>query len=176
MKKLIVIFSLMVAVLYTSRSTAQIHISINIGHQPEWGPVGYDYVDYYYLPDINTYYNVATAQYIFLLNNKWHFAKKLPGFYHNYDVYNAYKVVVNRPDPYLNNRYDIDRYGMYKGYHSQPILRNNAAYRAVRGNGVPFQTNTLNRKTPVRRLQPTAVVRQPVRTVYVVSRVAPRSR
>ena len=32
--------------------SAQVKVgfSVNIGTQPEWGPVGYDHVEYYYLP------------------------------------------------------------------------------------------------------------------------------
>ena len=29
-------------------TNAQVHVDINIGTQPVWGPVGYDYAEYYY--------------------------------------------------------------------------------------------------------------------------------
>jgi hypothetical protein len=48
---------------------AQVRVNINIGSQPVWGPVGYDHVDYYYLPDIETYYYVPTRQFVYF--NKW---------------------------------------------------------------------------------------------------------
>lgn len=125
MKKILLAASILMGVLFFGKSQAQINISINIGNQPAWGPTGYNHVDYYYLPDINSYYNVNTAQYIYLQGNKWRYAKKLPNRYRNYDIYNSYKVVVNRQNPYQNNRLDIQNYGKYKGQHSQPILRDN---------------------------------------------------
>ncbi len=55
MRNLLVIIA---AVFMTSMLDAQIHISfnINVDRQPVWGPTGYDYVEYYYLPDIEVYY------------------------------------------------------------------------------------------------------------------------
>jgi hypothetical protein len=50
-------------------ASAQVRVNINIGSQPVWGPVGYDHVDYYYLPDIETYYYVPTRQFVYF--NKW---------------------------------------------------------------------------------------------------------
>lgn len=134
--------SVLVGTLFVSQSKAQINISINIGSQPEWGPTGYDYVDYYYLPDINAYYNVAQAQYIFWQGNRWRFAKRLPSRYRNYNIYNSYKVVVNRQTPYMNNQYDIQHYSMYKGRHSQALLRDNSNYRAIRNNGNHYGNNS----------------------------------
>lgn len=132
MKRFLVIMSVFAAVLFVGRAQAQISVNINIGSQPEWGPSGYNHVDYYYLPDINAYYDVATAQYIYLLNNRWRFAKKLPGRYKKYDVYNAYKVVVNREKPYQNNKQDIQKYAQYKGHTGQPMLRDNKQYETLR--------------------------------------------
>lgn len=116
------------------KTQAQINISINIGSQPAWGPSGYNHVDYYYLPDINAYYNVVTAQYIYQRGNKWRFAKRLPNRYRNYNIYNAYKVVVNRQNPYNNNYYDIQHYSQYKGRNGQAMLRDNHAYKTMYNN------------------------------------------
>ena len=43
---------------FSQKASAQVKVgvNINIGSQPEWGPRGYDYVEYYYLPDIEMYY------------------------------------------------------------------------------------------------------------------------
>lgn len=60
MKKFLLAFALLIGVasFYNTSEAQNINISINIGRQPAWGPVGYDYVDYYYMPDINCYFNV----------------------------------------------------------------------------------------------------------------------
>ena len=141
MKKIIVIMSVFAGVFFAGGSKAQINISINIGSQLDWGPSGYNHVDYYYLPDINAYYNVATAQYVYLIGNRWHFANRLPNRFSNYNIYNAYKVVVNRAYPYQNNQYDIQHYGQYKSYRPQPMLRDNNAYKAMRNNGNHYNGN-----------------------------------
>lgn len=152
MKKFIIIMSVMAGVLFMGKSEAQINISINLGSQPAWGPSGYNHVDYYYLPDINAYYNVATAQYIYMRNNRWHFAKKLPNRFRNYNIYNSYKVVVNRQNPYQNNIYDIQHYSQYKGRTGQAILRDNRAYAAMHSNNLKHtnnykKTNTVKHNT-----------------------------
>lgn len=79
MKKLIFL-SLFAFVLVTSvTSKAQVSVNVNIGLQPDWGSVGYDRVDYYYLPDIETYYYVPKKQYIYLDGGRWVFRSALPG-------------------------------------------------------------------------------------------------
>ena len=141
MKKVLMMLSIFAAVLFASNAKAQVSVNINIGSQPEWGPAGYNHVDYYYLPDINVYYNVSSAQYIYLLNNKWHYAKKLPSRYKNYNIYNAYKVVVNRDRPYQNNKQDIQNYGKYKGQTGQKMLRDNQDYKTIRNNSKNSKSN-----------------------------------
>jgi len=102
---------------------AQVSIRLNIGSQPEWGPVGYDYAGYYYLPDIDTYYSVADHQYIYYQNNGWVRTAYLPPRYQNYDVYHGYKVVINDRDPWLRNNVYRTRYAVYKGRGGQQIIR-----------------------------------------------------
>lgn len=158
MKKFIIIMSVMAGVLFMGKTQAQINISINIGSQPAWGPTGYNHVDYYYLPDINAYYNVATAQYIYWRGNKWRFANRLPNHYRNYNIYNSYKVVVNRQNPYLNNQYDVQHYSHYKGRTGQPMLRDDRRYISMHNNNYKSY-GTVNRssKTVTKRTTSKAV-------------------
>lgn len=124
MKKLLfALFLIAGGATISSSANAQVSININIGNQPAWGPTGYDYVQYYYLPDINAYYDVARAQYIYLNRKRWVYARQLPTRYRNYNIYNSYKVVVNRANPYRNNAMDFRAYGKYKGVHNQPMIR-----------------------------------------------------
>ena len=60
-------FALIVALFLSSTPDAQIHVNLNfnIDSQPIWGPTGYDYVEYYYLPDIEVYYNVPQHRFIY---------------------------------------------------------------------------------------------------------------
>lgn len=44
--------------LVASTTQAQVSVNVNIGTPPVWGPVGYTNMEYYYLPDIEAYYDV----------------------------------------------------------------------------------------------------------------------
>jgi len=121
MKKFFFAFALML-VSFTPYTHAQVRVSINIGSQPLWGPVGYQTADYYYLPDIETYYYVPQRQFIYLSNGRWVFATSLPERYRGYDLYNGYKVVINEPRPYLHFKEDKIKYVKYKNIHSQPVI------------------------------------------------------
>jgi hypothetical protein len=121
MKKLFLIFALFIgAMLY--KAEAQIHVNINIGNQPVWGPVGYDYVDYYYLPDLDVYYNVPRQQFVYFDFGRWIFAASLPSRFGQYDLFNTYKVVINERNPWLRNTYYRNQYRGYRG-RQQSIIR-----------------------------------------------------
>lgn len=112
---------LLAVVLFAGGGTAngQVSINVNIGSQPAWGPVGYDHVDYYYLPDIDAYYYVPDRQFIYFENNNWVRRASLPPAYRGYDLYSGYKVVVNQPRPYLRADYYRVTYGKYKGWKGE---------------------------------------------------------
>ena len=106
-----------------NRPMAQFSLSFNIGTQPMWGPVGYDYVENYYLPDIEAYYNVNKRQYTYLQDGKWIVTISLPLRYRSYNLYTGYKVVVNEPNPYLRNDEYRARYLPYRGRPGQDAIR-----------------------------------------------------
>ncbi|WP_205780505.1 hypothetical protein [Mucilaginibacter limnophilus] len=124
MKKLILTTAIALSVFTVQKVSAQISVNINIGSQPAWGPVGYDYVNYYYLPDVDAYYDVPNRRYVYLDNNVWVHRTYLPARYSNYNVYNGYKVVINDPEPWRNHTVIHNKYVVYKGKPSQPIIRN----------------------------------------------------
>jgi hypothetical protein len=123
MKKLVFITALFLSCFTLKFADAQVSIHVNIGSQPDWGPVGYDYANYYYMPDINTYYSVPTHQYIYYQNNSWVHTTYLPAMYRNYDLYHGYKVVINDRDPWLRNNIYRTRYANYRGRTNQMIIR-----------------------------------------------------
>jgi len=123
-KKLVLLSTLMAVFLLAGKVTnAQINISVNIDRQPVWGPVGYDHVDYYYLPDVDAYYCVPKQQYVYLENNKWVFRNSLPPRYSKVDLYKSYKVVVNGNQPYLHHDEHRKQYASFRGRHDQPVIR-----------------------------------------------------
>jgi hypothetical protein len=125
MKKVIIVMALLLSGFIFKTATAQVHFNINIGVQPVWGPVGYDHVEYYYMPDIDVFYSVPRRQYVYLQQGRWIFTASLPSRYRGYDIYNGYKVVINDdPRPYRNAGTYRTKYAPYKGRHDQRIIRN----------------------------------------------------
>lgn len=137
MKKLITCVALCFSMLTFQQANSQVgvNVNINIGSQPVWGPVGYNHVDYYYLPDIETYYYVPTRQFIYLSGGNWVFAYGLPPAYRTYDLYSGYKVVINQPRAYQYFTTHKVKYVGYKGNRSQVIIRNSndPKYYVVKG-------------------------------------------
>jgi hypothetical protein len=100
-----------------------VNLNFNIDRQPVWGPTGYDYVQYYYLPDIEVYYSISQHMFFYYDGGRWIGRSRLPSRYRNYDLYNSYKVVVNEPRPYRNHQTFRDQYSSYKGRHDQQVIR-----------------------------------------------------
>ncbi|MCZ4244248.1 hypothetical protein [Pedobacter punctiformis] len=122
MKKIILLSLLCVVGFMPVKLSAQVNVNVNIGSQPLWGPVGYEHADYYYLPDIESYYDVTQRQFVSLNNGTWVFTRALPSRYSSYNLYNGYKVVINSPKPYLYFKDDKVKYAKFKGYKSQPVI------------------------------------------------------
>ena len=125
MKKTVLIVAILSGFLFGT-ATAQLNVNVraNIGNQPVWGPVGYDHVEYYYMPDIDVYYYVPTHRYYYQQRGRWVYANSLPYRFHNYDIYNGYKVVINDRYPYRHAESYRAKYAEYKGHHDQEIIRN----------------------------------------------------
>jgi len=109
--------------LSTSNAQVSVNFSFNLDSQPAWGPTGYDYVEYYYLPDIDVYYYVPQHRYYYYTGRYWRYSSTLPSRYNNYDFYNSYKVVVNEREPWRNDQTYREKYSSYKGRHDQQLIR-----------------------------------------------------
>ncbi|WP_316752386.1 hypothetical protein [Pedobacter gandavensis] len=135
MKKLIVLGLLGVIGWMPFKASAQISVSLNIGSQPLWGPVGYDHVDNYYLPDIESYYDVPRRQFIYMDGGRWIYSSSLPSRYRGYDLYSGYKVVINSRNPYHNFNHHRISYGRYRNNRSQQMIRHShdSRYYVVKG-------------------------------------------
>lgn len=133
MKKIVLALVVLYNVVLHSTVEAQVKVNINV--QPTWGPVGYDHVDYYYLPDIESYYSVPQKEFVYMNNNNWVFTKRLPAKFSKYDLYNGYKVVVNEPKPYLQFKDHKVKYAKFKGNKGQGYIKNSKEpkYYVVKG-------------------------------------------
>jgi hypothetical protein len=94
--------------------SSQVSVNVNIGSPPLWGPSGYSNIDYYYLPDVQAYYDIRPRN-LFILSGNW-VIKVFTGTIQNYDLYNGYKVVLNDyhgKTPYTHYKQHKVKY--YKG-------------------------------------------------------------
>ncbi|MCD6010328.1 MAG: hypothetical protein K0Q79_190 [Flavipsychrobacter sp.] len=122
MKKLIFFIAIFIGC-YGYSSNAQVSFQLNIGSQPLWGPAGYDYARYYYIPAIDAYYDISAQQYVYYNNGGWGRYSYLPPRYRNFDLYGAYKVVINNPNPWTNHNSYRNRYSRYGNRGGQVVIR-----------------------------------------------------
>jgi len=138
MKSSLVIFLSVIGIICAGNTHGQVRVNVhvNIGSQPQWGPVGYDHVEYYYLPDIDVYYSVPRQQYVYLDGGRWVFAAALPERCRTYDIYRGYKVVVNEPEPYRHGEDYRERYKNYREHYGQQVVIRD--HRHVQGQDDPY--------------------------------------
>lgn len=121
------------ALFLAGTTQAQVSVNVNIGSPPMWGPVGYSNVQYYYLPDVEAYYDVPSAMFIYQSGGVWIHRTYLPVRYRNYDLYSGYKVVMtdyHGSQPYYHHSDYKVRYA--KGYHGP--AQKNIGERPEKGN------------------------------------------
>ena len=140
-------------------SQAQISVKVHIGTPPAWGPAGYNSVRYYYLPDVEAYYDVQNSMFIYMSGNSWVHRAYLPARYKNYDLYNGYKVVMkdyHGNQPYSNFKVYKAKYARgYKGKAQHNIgVRDNRNNNQNRPNAVSQPIRTPNQNINRTRVKP----------------------
>jgi hypothetical protein len=118
-----IIIALLMLIAFATK--AQVSVSVNVGSPPLWGPAGYTEVQYYYLPDVEAYYDVQTEMFIYYGGGVWIRRAYLPTRYRYYDLYNGYKVVLtdyHGNEPYVHFKdHKIKYYKGYKGGEQKTI-------------------------------------------------------
>lgn len=135
MKKLIILSAIAMSGLFYNTANAQIRVHVGFGFGPrrvvyatapvvvEQAPV-YDQSeqvydnnndDYYYLPDVDAYYDVTAQCYYYNDGANWISAAYLPGEYRNYDWRNARRFEVRAARPYLHNDFYRSRFNGREG-------------------------------------------------------------
>jgi hypothetical protein len=97
---------------------SQVSVNINLPSPPLWGPAGYTHVRYYYLPDVEAYYDIQTSMFIYYGGGAWVHRANLPSRYRGYDLYGGYKVVMSDyrgNTPYIYFKGHKQKYG--RGFH-----------------------------------------------------------
>jgi hypothetical protein len=145
-------------------------------NNPPWAPAYYPGVRYYYLPDIESYYDLQNNDFVYLDDGQWYFSASLPSMYEWYDLYNGFEIALNTTvyQPWLHHQYYISNYPryyyrnkyrdnttVYRGFNEnlrQPIVRN------AQGNSRPNppQNSGQNQRPFVQRPQPTRPAQVPV--------------
>lgn len=110
---------------FTAISHGQVSLSYNLVMPPPWGPAGYTDVRYYYLPDVEAYFDIHFSKFIYFEDEKWIYRSYLPKQYSSYDLYGGYKVVMteyygNTPFIYFKE-YKIKYAKGYRGLEQKTI-------------------------------------------------------
>ena len=152
--KALKLVALGIVLFFASAAQAQVSVHLNLGTAPAWGPAGYSDVQYYYLPDVEAYYDVNSSMFIYYEGRSWVRRSYLPSRYRNYDLYGGYKVVMNGyhgNTPYYNHREYRAKYA--RGYRGQ--VQRTIGERPGRGNNVREYRNN----NPVNRGRGTVINR-----------------
>jgi len=110
---------------------AQVSINVNIGARPAWGPVVEAEVRYYYLPEVDAYYDLNSSMFIYLYGGHWIHRHHLPVRYRNYDLYHGRKVVVydyRGNSPYAHCKYHVKNYRSGRDYNRVEVRRPERSY------------------------------------------------
>jgi hypothetical protein len=88
---------------------------------PAWAPPYDDihFVRYYYLPDIEVYYDVWNQEFVYLQDGNWMFSTTLPPLYGGFDLYSSFVVVLDARvyEPWKYHHFYVSHYPRYY-YHS----------------------------------------------------------
>ena len=111
-----------IALVFAGIVHAQVSVNLNFGVPPVWGPDGYIGVRYYYLPDVEAYYDIPSAMFIYQSGGVWVHRAYLPPRYRHYDLYHGHKVVItdyHGNAPYAHYYNSHREYVRGYGHHSE---------------------------------------------------------
>ena len=89
------------------------YLSVGVHYSnPSWAPPYYNGVRYYYLPDIETYYDLSDQEFIYLDRGQWLFSPMLPSIYGGYDLYNGFVIALNFNvyQPWMHHQFYVSHY------------------------------------------------------------------
>lgn len=77
-------------------TTAKSQVSVDIHYGPPvWAKAAPVTAKYYYIPEVEAYYDVPAKRYIYLNNGVWVREVALPPRYRGYDLYKSHPVYLN---------------------------------------------------------------------------------
>lgn len=117
-----------IGMLVTLSTSAQVSVNVNVGTRPSWGPA-ITTEEYYYLPDVDSYYDITHSQFIFISNGVWIRSRSLPHRYRNYNLNAGYIVVLNdyhgNAPYYYHKNHKVKYYKANNGNHQIKKERSN---------------------------------------------------
>jgi len=98
---------------------------------PQWAPPYYPGARYYYLPDIECYYDLSADEFVYLYEGQWNYSRTIPNMYSSFQLNNCFTVVLSTEvyRPWLHHQYYVSHYPRY--YYSDYYDHSNIPY--VRG-------------------------------------------
>ena len=72
--------------LFIATTQAQVSVNVNLGTPPVWAPADRVETQYYYLPEVDAYYDVPAERFIYYRNGGWVRATALPARYSGYNL------------------------------------------------------------------------------------------
>jgi hypothetical protein len=98
---------------------------------PQWAPPFYEGVRYYYLPDIETYYDIESQEFVYLYDGQWCFSRECPSVNTGFDLSNCFTIAldINVYQPWMHHHYYVSHYPRY--YYQDYYDHSNIPY--VRG-------------------------------------------
>ncbi len=98
---------------------------------PQWAPPYSAGVRYYYIPDIEAYYDLSTREFVYLSNGQWYYSASCPSNYTGFDLNDCFTVAldVNIYQPWMHHQYYVSHYPRY--YYRDYYDHSNIPY--VRG-------------------------------------------
>ncbi len=70
----------------TANSQGQVSVNVNLGTPPVWAPANRVETQYYYLPDVDAYYDVPAERFIYVNKGSWIRSKVLPTRFKSYNL------------------------------------------------------------------------------------------
>ncbi|WP_395044394.1 hypothetical protein [Flavobacterium sp.] len=121
----------------TSNSQAQVSVNVNLGKPPVWAPANRVETQYYYLPDVDAYYDVPAERFIYRNNGTWIRSTVLPARYKSYNLSGAniiYLTDYKGNSPYVYHKNHIVKYKKIKS-NNRTIVVKQKKYKANKANG-----------------------------------------
>lgn len=112
-------FTIAIVLLFTYQTNAQFSLNVSLNSRPTYSNPHYHYdtdVDYYYLPEIEAYFDNRDGIFIYYGSRGWIRSFNLPSHCNNFNIHNGVKIALDYHGnaPFEDHHYHKKRY--YKSF------------------------------------------------------------